>query len=345
MVTKRQEKILKLIISLYAKDKVPVGSKLLINQVDASSATIRNDMKTLEDLGLLQKEHLSSGRIPSLAGYKYFIENLLELSILDKKLVFNVMKAFDKDFYSPEDIFKTAVKLLSDLTGYTSLILNVPMRDQYLVNFNTVVLDNHSVLAVMTLNTGVVKTTQFILPKSLTEQDLSSIEEIVHTRLVGKNLLDIHYALRTEIPQIVANYLKVVDSSSIDLFDSIFSDLYEDEVIISGKHNIFDYTDNNKDLYKLLSDDKTIIKEIRRLTKKYDGHVIDLDGKKPFNNLSVIVENFLIPYRGVGSLALVAPVDIDYKKVVSLVDLVSKILSMKLADYYRYLDGNHYEIK
>ena len=83
MITKRQQQILNLIISLYTQTHKAVGSKALMTSINASSATIRNDMKTLETLGFIQKEHTSSGRVPSVTGYKYFVENFLKPGKLD----------------------------------------------------------------------------------------------------------------------------------------------------------------------------------------------------------------------------------------------------------------------
>ena len=77
MLTDRQEKVLKLIIEKYIKEPIPVGSKALSKIINCSSATIRNDMMTLEDLGLLEKTHTSSGRIPSELGYRYYVDKMI----------------------------------------------------------------------------------------------------------------------------------------------------------------------------------------------------------------------------------------------------------------------------
>ena len=78
MLTERQNKILKEIVERYIKDPTPVGSKTLSKTIKTSSATIRNEMMALEDLGLLEKTHTSSGRVPSEAGYRYYVDNLME---------------------------------------------------------------------------------------------------------------------------------------------------------------------------------------------------------------------------------------------------------------------------
>ena len=84
MLTERQNTILKLIVEKYIKDPVPVGSKHISKIVKCSSATIRNEMGVLEDMGLLEKTHTSSGRIPSETGYRYYVDNLMELKKMQK---------------------------------------------------------------------------------------------------------------------------------------------------------------------------------------------------------------------------------------------------------------------
>ena len=85
MLKDRQNRILKLIVEKYIKDPIPVGSKAISKELNCSSATIRNEMGELENQGLLEKTHTSSGRVPSEAGYRYYVDNLMELKEMHKK--------------------------------------------------------------------------------------------------------------------------------------------------------------------------------------------------------------------------------------------------------------------
>ncbi|WEV44731.1 heat-inducible transcriptional repressor HrcA [Streptococcaceae bacterium ESL0687] len=344
MLTKRQEEILSLIVIRYGSTRIPVGSKVLMDSIKASSATIRNDMKVLENAGFLKKEHLSSGRVPSVDGYKYFIDNFLKPDQLDRDAIFEIMNSFDHDFYRLSDIFETAASLLASRTGLTSFVMGIPPIDQVLTNFDIVVLDNHSALAVMTLSTGMVKTNQFVLPSSMAVDDVKKISAIVKSRLVGKKVLDIHYALRTEIPQILARFFQVTANLS-ELFDYIFSVLYEEDIQMVDEYKLLDYAKHNEKLYQLLSDREMLAQKLRGIVKDDNARTIKLGDDDLFENLTLIAQKFIIPYRGMGTALVIAPIDIDYDRVVGIVDLIANILSMKLADYYRYLDGNHYEVQ
>jgi heat-inducible transcriptional repressor len=348
LITKRQQQILNLIISFYTQTHKAVGSKALMSSIKASSATIRNDMKQLEDLGFIQKEHTSSGRVPSVVGYKYFVENFLKPGKLNNNDVYQVMKQFDGEFYKLEVLYQQAAQILSDLTGFSGFVLNVSLKNQVLSKFDVVQLDSHSAMAVMILDTGLVKTVQFTLPRSMTLEDLTTFKYIADERLVGKKILDIHYSLLTEIPQVVQKYF-VVTGAVLQLFEHIFSDLFKENLVSAGRQNLLEYSDDVVSLYKMLMDDEAIIHEIRDMVSDEEMRSVKFDAALTENhqiskNITLMTQQFVVPYRGLGTLALMGPVDLNYQKVVSTMDLVAKILTMKLSDYYRYLDGNHYEV-
>ncbi|GAB2025761.1 heat-inducible transcriptional repressor HrcA [Lactovum odontotermitis] len=338
MLTDRQKEILELIISLYAREHTPVGSKTLLDAVKASSATIRNDMKALEELGLIQKEHTSSGRVPSIAGYEYYVKNDLHLEKISESELFHVMKAFDGEFVRLSDLLETAANTLAKLTNLSSFVLNVPQKEQELQNFELVLIDAHSVLAVFTLSTGEVRTNQFVLPRSLSENDLLIIKRIVTERLLGKKILDIHYSLRTEIPQIVSSYfVSPATTDVLKVFEVIFDKIFDENVVSAGREKLLTKSQD-------FANDLLIAQEIRQITDNDELRTVKFDDASIFNGLTLIAQKFLIPYRGLGTLALVGPVELDYRRVMSIADLTAKVLTLKLTDYYRYLDGNHYEI-
>jgi heat-inducible transcriptional repressor len=310
--------------------------------IHTSSATIRNDMKALEDAGLLVKAHTSSGRIPSIDGYRYYVENFLKPDAISQQKLYQVMKSFDHDYYQLHELFETAATVLSQLTGFTSVVLNVPLKEQVLTNFELVKVDTHSALALVTFNTGEIRTSQFLIPTTMTWDELQVIKTIVDDRLLGKKMLEVNYALRTEIPQVMQKYF-VVTSGAIELFDHIFQEVLKERASLVGTENILTYQDVDiVEVYKLLSNQDRVIHEIREIDEPETMRKVKFT---PELNLTYVTQKFLIPYRGFGTIAIAGPIDIDYQKVASYMDLVAKVLTMKLTDYYRYLDGNHYEIR
>lgn len=343
MITPRQNDILNLIVDLFTQTHEPVGSKALQATIDSSSATIRNDMAKLEKLGLLEKAHTSSGRMPSPAGFKYFVEHSLSLDSIDEQDVYQVIKAFDFEAFKLEDILQKASQVLTDMTGYAAVILDVEPARQKLTAFDIVQLSNHDALAVMTLDESRPATIQFAIPKNFLTRDLLTLKEIVDERFLGRSVMDIHYKLRTEIPQIVQKYFTTMDNV-LNLFDYIFVELFKETVFVSGKVQSLEYA--NLLTYQFLDNEQSVALALRSSLKEDEMATVQVADSKEaaLANLTVLTHKFLIPYRGFGLLSLIGPIDMDYRRSVSLVNVIGRVLAMKLGDYYRYLNSNHYEV-
>ncbi|WP_205030006.1 heat-inducible transcriptional repressor HrcA [Streptococcus porcinus] len=343
MITERQNEILNLIVDLFTQTHEPVGSKALQASIETSSATIRNEMAKLEKLGLLEKAHTSSGRMPSAAGFKYFVKHSLNLDSIDERDVYQLVKAFDFEAFKLEDILAKASHVLAAITGYTVAILDVEPSRQKLTGFEIVQLSNHDALAVLNLDESKPITVQFAIPKNFLKRDLFILKEIVDERLLGRELMDVHYKLRTEIPQVLQKYFTVTDNV-LDLFDYIFKGLFQESVFVDGKVHALDYA--GLQTYQYLDNEQSLALTIRQSMAENEMATVQVaDSSEPaLADLSLLTYKFLIPYRGFGLLSLIGPIDMNYRRNVSLINVVGRILAVKLRDYYRYLNSNHYEV-
>ena len=343
MVTERQNEILNLIIDIFTKTHEPVGSKALQDSINSSSATIRNDMAALEKQGLLEKAHTSSGRKPSVAGFQYFVKHSLSFDRLAENELYEVIKAFDHEFFNLEDILQHAADLLTKLSGCTVVALDVEPSRQRLTAFDIVVLSQHTALAVFTLDESNTITSQFMIPRNFLKEDLDRLKGLVKERFLGQTVLDIHYKIRTEIPQIIQRYFTTTDNV-IQLFEHIFGDIFKENVILSGKVQLLEFSDLTA--YQFFDDPQKVAFEIRdSLAEDQMQSVRVADSREScLADLTLISSKFLIPYRGFGVLAVVGPVNLDYQRLVSQMNVVNRVLTMKLTDFYRYLSSNHYEV-
>ena len=155
--------------------------------------------------------------------------------------------------------------------------------------------------------------------------------------------MDIHYKLRTEIPQIVQKYFTTMDNV-LNLFDYIFVELFKETVFVSGKVQSLEYA--NLLTYQFLDNEQSVALALRSSLKEDEMATVQVADSKEaaLANLTVLTHKFLIPYRGFGLLSLIGPIDMDYRRSVSLVNVIGRVLAMKLGDYYRYLNSNHYEV-
>ena len=170
MLTKRQTAIFKTIVDEFTRTAEPVGSKKLMDLLDfnCSSATIRNEMAALEDLGLLEKTHTSSGRIPSSRGYRFYVENLMERE-LDDGVKHSLQAVFQERHYSMDEIVKKSCDILSQMTSLTSVVLGPESRYQTLQHIQLFPLSDTSAVAVFILSLIHISTMVQTTSASLTQ--------------------------------------------------------------------------------------------------------------------------------------------------------------------------------
>ena len=343
MVTERQNEILNLIIDIFTKTQEPVGSKALQESIQSSSATIRNDMAALEKEGLLEKAHTSSGRKPSVAGFQYFVRHSLTFDQLAENELYEVVKAFDQEFFKLEDILQRAADVLAELSACTVVALDVEPSRQRLTAFDIVIISQHAALAVFTLDESNTLTSQFMIPRNFLQDDLLRLRDMIQERFLGQTVLDIHYKIRTEIPQIIQRYFTTTDNV-MDLFEHIFKEMFNENIVVAGKVNLLNFA--NLAAYQFFDQPQKVALEIREgLHEEQMQSVRVADSQEScLADLAVISSKFLIPYRGFGILAIIGPVNLDYQQLVNQLNVVNRVLTMKLTDFYRYLSSNHYEV-
>ncbi|MDR1522296.1 MAG: heat-inducible transcriptional repressor HrcA [Streptococcaceae bacterium] len=347
MLSDRQLQILALIIKQYTMDHTPIGSKRLMQEgINASSATIRNDMSFLEEYGLLQKNHTSSGRIPSLQGFRYYVDHLLEIDILNNEQLQMIHNSLKGKFSEISELVQRFVNILSDLTNYAAIAFGLDFKSQILTDFRIMILNAHQVLAVIITDGGSVANNVITLPYGIFHEDLDVLTEIIHERLLGEKMMSVYDKLRTEFPIILQRYF-TDPQRMIYLLDSLWEDVFVEDVYISGCMNLLDYNFINtplefKHLYSFFSNSKQVIHLVKETRKDLDGLGI-LIGKELENelfiNMSLLTIGYDVAGHGSGALAVLGPANMHYSKILGLLYAFKEELSNRLAEYYRYLDS------
>jgi heat-inducible transcriptional repressor len=346
LLTERQENILRLIIQNYTNLGQPVGSKKLMEDgIEASSATIRNEMKTLEDYGLLAKTHSSSGRVPSMTGYRYYVDHLLTPSKVGNEDVALIRQSFGKEFHEINEIIQQSANILSTLTSYTALSLGPDVRDRRLTGFRIVPLNNRQVIAIIVTDKGNVESQVFSIPKNLSSDDLEKMVRIINDKLIGQPLMNVYHRLRTEIPMILHKYFQTTDGV-LDLFDGMLNHIFEEKVFVGGRMNLLNFEHNQdveqfKSMYSFMKNSENL----NQLLAPRDGAIqirIGSElGDNLLNNMSMIQASYDIEGHGKGTIALLGPTSMPYSKMFGLVDVFRQELALTLVNYYRSLDSDN----
>lgn len=343
MLTQRQSEILRLIIQNYTSSGIPVGSKTLMEDgVKASSATIRNDMKALEDAGLLLKTHSSSGRIPSPLGYRHYVDHLLKPARVTNDDLQQIRLSLSKEFHEINEIIQQSAEILSELTSYTTFSLGPEIKDRRLTGFRIVPLNSRQVIAIVVTDKGNVESQVFTLPENLGSQDLEKIVRIVNERLVGDPLMTVYHKLRTEIPMILHRYFQTTEGIS-NLFDTILGHAFEDKIYVSGQMNLLDYElhqdlEQFKSMFSFMTDTYELTQMIVPTDSNIHIKIGSELGNELLQNMSMIQASYEIAGHGRGTIALLGPTSMPYSKMLGLVDVYRQELANKLADYYRSID-------
>lgn len=326
MLTERQKEILKIIVQEYIKLAKPVGSNLICDTLNCSSATIRSEMANLEELGLLEKTHTSSGRIPSEKGYRYYVDNLMELKKMSAEDMLKLQIIFRNNQLQFSDCVSESLKLISEMTNYTSIKLGTASHNNTLKEINVVPLTNDSLIVIVITNMGYVEHKNITLPNV----DLSDIKKtvgLINNMIVGTPIDEVSQKLEYEIKPIIANYVEEHEKL-YNAFYNVFNNFASRNVDIVGKKNILKHKefDNIEKVSRILDklEDDNMLKYVDEI--KSDNNDINIYIGKENNldeDMTVIETNYKTPQEE-GKLVVIGPKRMEYDRVVSLLEFIKE---------------------
>lgn len=337
MLTARQLLVFKCIVDEFIETAEPVGSKALMTkyQLPYSSATIRNEMAYLEDYGFLEKTHTSSGRIPSVAGYRYYVETLVEPKIEDT--VKNKMQAiFSERGRTLNEVVKESCEMLSELTHLTSVALGPDSQNETLQNITIVPISNDNVSVIIVTDQGHVENKTFILGRRYSLDDLISCVNVMNDMLIGTPINQVIYKLKRDVEPIIS--AKIQEHEILfKAFLEAFVKFANKDVYFSGKENMLyqpEYNDVNK-LRRLVSafENSQMWKTMQ--IESNEGVTVKIGQPLPLTELedvSVISGSFKTGNNSSGSISVIGPTRMPYEQVVSLVDYISKSIEELFLD-------------
>ncbi|MBP5305694.1 MAG: heat-inducible transcription repressor HrcA [Lachnospiraceae bacterium] len=321
----RKLKILQAVVRNYLATGEPVGSRTISKYTDLnlSSATIRNEMADLEELGLIFQPHTSAGRIPSDKGYRLYVDTLMsdkikEVEVLKEDLVQKADKM--------ENILQNMAKLLAQNTNYTSMISS-PLYTHKKVKFIQLTeMDEHQLLLVIVLNSNAVKNRMITSDVAVDKEVVLKLNILLNSTLQGLDLTEINMAMISRIKDQAGEYAGLISL----ILDAIAKEVGEDdtqEIYTSGATNIFKYPEltssekasellytieEKKELGTLLS--SRMDEEGDRGIQVYIGNETTVDSMK---DCSVVTATYEVEEGVYGKIGIVGPKRMDYEKVVS----------------------------
>ena len=328
MITRRQSEMLKLIVEEYIKTAKPVSSNHICKALRCSSATVRNEMVRLEELGLLEKNHFASGRIPSEEGYKYYVDNLMAPKDMTGEDMLKLQTIFKNNSLDLNDTIRRSIEIVSEITNYTAVVLGSASRENRLKKVEVIPLDDNKILAIVITDKGVVEHKTLYLPDVVSNEEVKKTVELINKLVVGTPIIEISEKLEYEVKPIIKEYV-----SQYEILYNTFYDAFHEftnnktDAYFGGRNNMLKQPEfNNIDKVKEILgkfDDISNISKIREEDNGiniYVGRETDLS-----DDVSVIKTKYNID-GAEGTIAIIGSKRMEYDRVVALLDYIKNNL-------------------
>lgn len=341
MLTQRQKLILNAIVNDYIFTAEPVGSRSISKrpEMNYSPATIRNEMSDLEEMGFLEQPHTSAGRIPSHRGYRYFVDHLVRVGDLSEEDLQKIKLFFAHKINETEEIVHQVANIMSNLTNYTSFVLEPEIFDARLKHLQLVPLNDETAVAIIVTNTGSVESRTVSIPDSLPMNEIERFVNYLNAKLVGVPLVHFRSFLYNEIGTELSRHIRQYEEL-INHLERVIYGNQEDKVYITGLANIlaqpeFQDVKRAKTIFALFEQTDTMARAFAPTGEGLQIRIGTENDLDIMNHCSLITATYSISGQSLGTIGIIGPTRMEYGKVMSLLNYLSKDLALILAKWYK----------
>lgn len=339
MLNDRSQLLFKKLMGLYLNEGKPVGSTTLakLPEVGLSSATVRNVMSDLEKMGLIHAPHTSAGRIPTDEGYRLFIDSMLTYQPISKQNEVAMRTELALGL-NQDDLLENASKVLSGLTGMTSLILMPNKEQEILKHIDFISLSANRILVVLVFNENDVQNRIIELEKPINSDELLQTANFLNEQCIGKSLTDAKKMLVSRMETIRSTTNDFM-SSIVQATDSLLEQQLEQKMpfLVSGQTNLLNHqeladSDKLKALFNAFEQHNEMLNLLDKSMQAQGVQVFvgGECGNPIYQDCSVVTTPYQVGGEVLGVLGVVGPSRMDYQKVVPRVDMTAKILGSLL---------------
>lgn len=334
MLIDRQVLILQSIVENFITTNQPVGSKQIAQNIDFSSATIRNDMSKLEKEGLIKKTHISSGRVPSEKGYRYYVDYIKKDYELSNSENEKLRQLSGGDIVSENNYLEKNAIVLSDLTDCTAVILAPTKTDRRINKIEVILLSSRSILVILVTNIGEVFQQNYKLDADFIAEDIGEINKLLQSYFYDVDMATAHVMIHGELEKYLKNKVNNYDMIVVAL-NRLLQNKIKKTVALGGKYNLLkqpdiDNVEKLKEVVSLLEDDKIV--ELLDNNEVTDKPSIKIGTELKLGNIDdlSLVSSSYNTSKGQGVIAVFGPKRMDYSKIMTLISCVRDNLNNNL---------------
>lgn len=330
-LSERKRLILKAIVEAHVLYGEPVGSKSLLSnqQLTCSSATIRNEMAELENMGYLEQPHTSAGRVPTEMGYRFYVDSLVKQYRMTALEIEQINRTLQRKIGEFDRVLEDASRLLSHFTNYAGIAFK-PSADQATISrFESAYLDEHSLVLVMVFADGTVKTGTVYTELTLSQQELSAFIDVLNRHLCGLTSSEITLPRIVNLERQVGLLSALVHPVVTCIYDAM-SELDEANLKVDGVNHLLEYPEYSdvgqfKEMLDLLENKEDLLGLIATDGEEKDlqVHIGSHNSPGPMSNSSFVCRLVRRNGKVIGAVGVIGPRRMDYSRVIAILNQLS----------------------
>src|SRR5208282_5901470 len=339
-LNERAQLLLKTLIENYIRDGQPVGSRTLSRDsgLSLSSATIRNVMADLEDLGFVASPHTSAGRIPTDKGYRFFVDTLLKLKPLQHEEIEDIERRLVSDASDGRSLVQTVSQMLSSVTHMAGLVTLPNPHYISLMQIEFVGLSENRALAIMVMNNREVQNRVVQLERYYSAEELRRAANYLNEAFAGRSLPEVRAMLLKQLQE-TRQHMNQLMQDAIQVAQKVFDTQLDEQVeyVIAGETNLMGFAElSNVDRLRRLFEAFNEKHDILRLLDsclRAEGIQIFIgqeSGYRILDDISVVTAPYQLDNQVVGVLGIIGPTRMAYERVIPIVDVTAKLLGSAL---------------
>ncbi|VAW95947.1 Heat-inducible transcription repressor HrcA [hydrothermal vent metagenome] len=342
-ISDRAQYLLKSLVEHYIADGQPVGSRVLAKDsgIKLSPATVRNVMSDLEDLGLITAPHTSSGRIPTVQGYRLFIDNLLTIKPLGTEQIKQFKSQLEgqpssSGVPSSEKLIETASGMLSAVTKMAGIVMLPKHEKVILKHIEFLILSTSSVLVIMVVNNEEVINKVINTQREYSSVELQQTANFLNQEYAGHELESIRSSLYKGMQDVREDMHRIMQTA-VEMADQVIDKNKDSDFILAGETNLMQYNemgdvDKLRQLFEAFNTKQDVLHLLDNSIHA-DGMQIFIgeeSGYSAFGECSVVTSPYTVDDQVVGVLGVIGPTRMAYDKVIPIVDVTAKLLGSVL---------------
>lgn len=322
----RKERILKAVVDSYIDSCEPISSSVIRERYlpEFSSATIRNELASLEDMGYLTQPHVSAGRVPTADAYRLYVDKLMPKRKLTRSEIGVVKKYFNRKIKDIDEVVKNTAKVISEITNLTSVAYVEDIRDDIIVSVKIVKIMPTMVLFIIVTDRSIIKDSTANVSEELSDDYFETASKFATSVFGGKRISEITSG--KIVKEVHYEYKRIFDAIIAILKNYSVGDT---DIAVEGSSKILDQPefsdlDKARAMLKVLDSKEQLYPVIKSGNMDLS---IKIGSEKAMPDCAIVTASYDLGTAGVGSAGVIGPMRMDYSKVVSVLDCISKALS------------------